>query len=138
MDDRFDSLTVFHERVDGAWYDRYESMDEASGWSETSAQPWFFRFRVSNATSPSPPCHLILVLEANTNEKVAGELVYALPNLTRGVPAKPRVLQHDVAIQVVGVIVPVMLLASWLFAFWRINRKGPLRPPDDADGSLAA
>lgn len=125
MDDRFDSLTIFHEKVNDIWYDRYETIENPSGWSAISERPWFLKFSVvrykGNENSASVVVHL-----NSTEMKVENELIYTeVPQLVAS-SALEIVTSHEILIPIIGCVTPTLLLLSWVYAFWRLNRKRPI------------
>jgi hypothetical protein len=121
VEDATDSITFFHQRVNEAWYDRYETIQEPSGWSAISDHPWLIRFCVFRSRSDNPPLsHAKIALRAGQLDEGAIEKEI----LTSPVPAgKLAVLQHEVAIPIAGCFAPVLLLLSFIFAVWRLWRK---------------
>ena len=125
MDDRFDSLTIFHEKVNDIWYDRYETIENPSGWSAISDRPWFLKFSVvrykGNENSAAVVVHL-----NSTESEVENERVYTeVPQLVAS-SALEIVTSHEILVPIIGCVTPTLLLLSWIYAFWRLNRKKPI------------
>ncbi|OHS98656.1 hypothetical protein TRFO_34912 [Tritrichomonas foetus] len=111
-----DSLTIYREKTRGAWYDRYETISEPSGWSAISSTPWFFRLKGSS--------------EAKVELQMRAKLDVSLNVLTYQEFAentksqKLSVLQHDVFIPIIGCVAPTVLIFAWILAYYRLSKKG--------------
>ena len=124
MDDSWDALTVYHERVNDVWYDRYETIENPSGWSAISERPWLFKLKtvrqVTNANTAS-----VRIAVKCSEAAVEGENLFRETPVAAE-PAKHAILQKEIAIPVVGFATPSILLVGWIYAFVRLKMKRPV------------
>jgi hypothetical protein len=128
FDNRFDGLTVFHRIVDDGWYDRYESIDEPSGWSVASDRPWLFRMSVWRPSGPGNAAELSVALRADASAHIDGETALELlnPEQLPGIPLAG--FRYNVAVPIVGCVAPALLLAAWIYGACKVAKKAPLQP----------
>lgn len=124
MDDRWDCLTVYHERVNDVWYDRYETIENPSGWSAISERPWFFKLTTVRYSSNAALATAKIAVRSN-DTPIEGENIFRETPPESGY-AKHAILQQEIIIPVVGFATPSILLLSWICAFARLARKTPV------------
>jgi hypothetical protein len=128
MDNRFDSLTVFHTIVNDVWYDRYESIDEPSGWSPDSDRPWFFRVSIWRPSGPGSAVDVTVALRADPDAQIEGETGLALVNPEALPDVQLAGGGHNVAVPIIGCLAPTLLLAAWIYGACTVARKAVLQP----------
>ena len=134
MDDRWDSLTVYHEQVNDIWYDRYETITAPSGWSAISERPWLFKFKTVRNGKESQEATVTISLKCD-EALLENENEFDMSPITAPA-AKHAILQKEIAIPVVGCAAPGLLLASWIFAFVRLKRKDPPMAPAEIPSTV--
>jgi hypothetical protein len=127
LNDKYDSLTIFHEEVSDVWYDRYESMSEPSGWSASSDRPWFFHLSIQRPTAEKSPTNVTIELAGEAvGIDVTGEKSLFVESPLKITRDRFAIRELDLVVPVIGCLAPALLLASWGFGFWRLKRQAPM------------
>jgi hypothetical protein len=127
MANTVDCITFYHERVNDAWYDRYETIEEESGWSAVSDRPWFMRFSAFRSGSENEQSSATVDFRGGDLISDALEVTLTPTQLPDGLPGNMKEIV-DVWVPILGCIGPVVLLVSFIFAVCRLWRKAPLKP----------
>jgi hypothetical protein len=135
MDNRFDCVTIHQTRVGSRWYDRYETMENPSGWSSGSDVPWFFKFTVKRENGiVGKDVSLEIDMTSDTMEFrdmiETSILGVKAPKIDPGDEGKV-IFRAEWVIPVVGCIAPSLLLVSWIFAFRNLYSKPVVRLDED-------
>ena len=115
MNTKYDSLTIYQGSTNNPWYDRYETIQNPTGWSAISNSPWFFILKGSDKSEVSIELRCLL------NENVNNLMYQNQVNTLKATEISKTSL--NIGIPIVGCLAPTLLLVSWIFAFWRLNKK---------------
>lgn len=113
VDTHFDSITIYRDSSNNAWYDRYETITSPSGWSAISNKPWLIRFKGSTGS------FLSFELKAVVDKTQPGILTEnEIPQEVYSYQFAD--IKSNIAIPIIGCVTPCLLIASWIYAYCKL------------------
>jgi len=110
------SITVFHEQMDGIPYDTITGTSNP-GWSSFSSRPWLFRLQTKAVVDDG-----FAVINGISSQVDSNIVFYVGEPLVLKAP-QAGVLNHNYLIPIIGCTPALILVLSWIYGYKKIVSK---------------